>query len=178
MAERVVCWYWVTPWRRFTPNEVSSGLPRLISETDQRAVKPSSVTERSEGRKSPVNEGSGQSERIFTSVVSPYGLTIREDEPFTRYVSRNGTAVLPSIRALSSSTGSERLDWRTAILFPSIYPLEPEWKEYVSPPRVMSTLPSMPLRSLRPMQTDMSFRSFLPYPEGMTKSPVTTTSEP
>ena len=71
-----------------------------------------------------------------------------------------------------------RMDWPTTILFPSKYPLEPEWKEYVSPPRAMSTLPSMPLRSLRPMQTDKSFRSLFPYPEGMTKSPVTTTSEP
>ena len=67
-----------------TPKEVSSGLPRLISDTDQRAVKPSSVTSRSEGRKSPVKEGSGQLERILTSVFSPKGLTIKEEEPFTR----------------------------------------------------------------------------------------------
>ena len=84
MADRVVCWYWVMPWRRFTPKEVSSGLPRLISVTDQRAVNPSAVTSRSDGRKSPVKDGSGQLERILTSVVSPYGRTIREEDPFTR----------------------------------------------------------------------------------------------
>ena len=84
LAERVVCWYCVTPWSMVTPKEVSSGLPRLISDTDQRAVKPSSVTSRSEGRKSPVKEGSGQLERILTSVFSPKGLTIKEEEPFTR----------------------------------------------------------------------------------------------
>ena len=71
LAERVVCWYWVTPLRRLTPKEVSSGAPRLILETVQRAIKPSSPTSRSEGRKSPVKEGSGQLECIRTSVISP-----------------------------------------------------------------------------------------------------------